>query len=76
MAVEQFEGWCGLAPDAAQGKMVWQGYQPKEWEESDVDIEVSTSAEQSNIPRKLTLFRSTAVASVEATFMFYVTDGA
>ncbi|KAK4502367.1 hypothetical protein PRZ48_005792 [Zasmidium cellare] len=36
-----FEGWCGLAPDSADGKMVWQGYEPKPWEEDDVDIEIS-----------------------------------
>ncbi|KAF7196272.1 NADP-dependent alcohol dehydrogenase 6 [Pseudocercospora fuligena] len=41
MASDQaFEGWCGLAPDAAQGKMVWQGYEPKPFEDQDVDIEI------------------------------------
>ena len=39
-AQEQFEGWCGLGPESAKGKMVWQGYEPKPFEESDVDIEV------------------------------------
>ena len=38
---EQFEGWCGLGPESAKGKMVWQGYEPKPFEESDVDIEIS-----------------------------------
>lgn len=38
---EVFEGWCGLAPDAAEGKMVWQGYEPKPFDETDVDIEIS-----------------------------------
>jgi alcohol dehydrogenase (NADP+) len=37
---EQFEGWCGLGPESAKGKMVWQGYEPKPFEESDIDIEV------------------------------------
>lgn len=36
-----FEGWCGLDKDADQGKMVWQGYDPKPWEDTDVDIEIS-----------------------------------
>ncbi|KKY18056.1 putative zinc-binding alcohol [Phaeomoniella chlamydospora] len=36
-----FEGWMGLGKDSAEGKMVWQGYDPKPWEESDVDIKIS-----------------------------------
>lgn len=36
-----FEGWCGLNEKSAEGNMVWQGYEPKEWQETDVDIEVS-----------------------------------
>lgn len=36
-----FEGWCGLDKDADQGKMVWQGYDPKPFEDTDVDIEIS-----------------------------------
>lgn len=36
-----FEGWCGLDKNSAEGNMVWQGYTPKEWEETDVDIEIS-----------------------------------
>lgn len=43
VADSSFEGWCGLAADSADGKMVWQGFQPKAWEETDVDIEVSTT---------------------------------
>lgn len=31
----------GLDPSAAQGNMVWQEFEPKEWEETDVDIKVS-----------------------------------
>lgn len=31
----------GLDPSASQGNMVWQEFQPKEWEETDVDIKVS-----------------------------------
>ena len=31
----------GLSPEAAQGKMVWQEFEPKPWEETDVDIKVT-----------------------------------
>lgn len=31
----------GLDPSAGQGNMVWQEFEPKEWEETDVDIKVS-----------------------------------
>ncbi|KAJ6140670.1 hypothetical protein N7497_011563 [Penicillium chrysogenum] len=37
----KFEGWVGLGPEAAQGKMVWQEFEPKPWEETDVDIKVT-----------------------------------
>lgn len=37
----KFEGWMGLSPEAAQGKMVWQEFEPKPWEETDVDIKVT-----------------------------------
>ncbi|KAJ6089271.1 hypothetical protein N7467_004487 [Penicillium canescens] len=37
----KFEGWCGLSPEAAKGKMVWQEFEPKPWEETDVDIKVT-----------------------------------
>ncbi|KAE8136369.1 chaperonin 10-like protein [Aspergillus pseudotamarii] len=37
----KFEGWMGLAPESADGKMVWQEFEPKEWEETDVDIKVT-----------------------------------
>lgn len=40
VADSAFEGWCGLAANSAEGNMVWQGFQPKQWEETDVDIEV------------------------------------
>ncbi|KAG8819765.1 hypothetical protein FRC17_010340 [Serendipita sp. 399] len=38
---QEFEGWVGLDKSAAQGKMVWQTFEPKTWEETDVDIEIS-----------------------------------
>lgn len=31
----KFEGWMGLDKDSAQGKMVWQGYEPKPFSEND-----------------------------------------
>lgn len=37
----KFEGWVGLNKDAAQGKMVWQEFEPKPWEETDIDIKVT-----------------------------------
>lgn len=40
MATENFQGWMGLDPSASQGKMVWQEFTPKPWEETDVDIKV------------------------------------
>lgn len=40
-SASSFEGWCGLDKNSAEGNMVWQGYTPKEWEETDVDIEIS-----------------------------------
>ena len=36
----KFEGWMGLDQDSADGKMVWQEFEPKPWEENDVDIKV------------------------------------
>jgi len=37
----KFEGWMGLGPDCVDGKMVWQEFTPKTWEETDVDIKIS-----------------------------------
>ncbi|KAL1861173.1 hypothetical protein Plec18170_001688 [Paecilomyces lecythidis] len=37
----QFEGWMGLDPSAADGKMVWQKFTPKQWEETDIDVKIS-----------------------------------
>lgn len=41
VADSAFEGWCGLDAESANGNMKWQGYEPKAWDEEDVDIEVS-----------------------------------
>lgn len=35
-----FQGWMGLDKDSI-GKLEWQSYEPKPWEETDVDIKVS-----------------------------------
>ena len=35
---DKFEGWMGLDKDSVNGKMVWQTYDPKPFEETDVDI--------------------------------------
>lgn len=39
----KFEGWMGLDASAAEGNMVWKEYEPKPWEESDVDIRITHS---------------------------------
>jgi alcohol dehydrogenase (NADP+) len=36
-----FQGWMGLDKDSAEGNMVWQSFEPKKWEETDVDIKIS-----------------------------------
>ncbi|KAJ5614457.1 hypothetical protein N7528_008111 [Penicillium herquei] len=37
----KFEGWMGLDASSAEGNMVWQEFEPKTWEETDIDIKVS-----------------------------------
>ncbi|KAF1815199.1 putative zinc-binding alcohol dehydrogenase [Eremomyces bilateralis CBS 781.70] len=41
MSDYKFEGWVGVDKSAADGKMVWKEFQPKAWEETDVDIKVT-----------------------------------
>jgi alcohol dehydrogenase (NADP+) len=36
-----FEGWLGHGPDSVEGKMKWGGFEPKVWEEDDVDIKIT-----------------------------------
>ncbi|KAH7133373.1 chaperonin 10-like protein [Dactylonectria estremocensis] len=38
-----FEGWMGEDPSAAEGNMVWKEYEPKPWEETDIDIRITHS---------------------------------
>ncbi|KAF4966423.1 hypothetical protein FZEAL_10661 [Fusarium zealandicum] len=37
----EFQGWLGKSPDAANGKMEWGPFEPKKWEENDVDIQIT-----------------------------------
>ncbi|EGY18799.1 uncharacterized protein VDAG_08959 [Verticillium dahliae VdLs.17] len=37
----EFEGWMGEDESSAEGNMVWQKYEPKTWEETDVDIRIT-----------------------------------
>ncbi|KAK1148506.1 hypothetical protein N8T08_009512 [Aspergillus melleus] len=39
----KFEGWMGLDSSAVEGKMVWKEFEPKPWEETDVDIKITHS---------------------------------
>ncbi|KAH6981014.1 zinc-binding dehydrogenase [Ilyonectria sp. MPI-CAGE-AT-0026] len=36
-----FEGWLGLTPESVNGKMEWGAFEPKKWEEEDVDIQIT-----------------------------------
>ncbi|KAJ4125201.1 hypothetical protein NW754_013487 [Fusarium falciforme] len=37
----EFQGWLGHSPDAVNGKMKWGPFEPKKWEEDDVDIQIT-----------------------------------
>lgn len=37
----KFEGWMGDDASSSEGKMVWRDFEPKPWEETDVDIRVT-----------------------------------
>ncbi|KAJ6016643.1 NADP-dependent alcohol dehydrogenase 7 [Penicillium sp. IBT 35674x] len=37
----KFEGWMGLDKESAKGNMVWQQFEPKPWEETDIDMRVT-----------------------------------
>ncbi|KAF2010475.1 putative zinc-binding alcohol dehydrogenase [Aaosphaeria arxii CBS 175.79] len=43
MADYKFEGWMGIDENADKGNMVWQEFQPKAWEETDIDIKITHS---------------------------------
>ncbi|KAK3938844.1 chaperonin 10-like protein [Diplogelasinospora grovesii] len=37
----KFEGWLGYDPSSAEGNMKWGEFEPKPWEETDVDIKIT-----------------------------------
>lgn len=37
----KFEGWMGHDKDSVNGKLVWEEFEPKPWEETDVDIQIT-----------------------------------
>ncbi|KAI9147744.1 NADP-dependent alcohol dehydrogenase 7 [Paramyrothecium foliicola] len=37
----KFEGWLGKGPEAGDGKMEWGSFEPKTWQEDDVDIQIT-----------------------------------
>lgn len=39
----KFEGWQGNDAESANGNMTWGEFQPKKWEDDDVDIKVTHS---------------------------------
>lgn len=41
MSKYKFEGWLGLDESSEKGKMVWQEFEPKAWEETDIDIKIT-----------------------------------
>ncbi|KAM5343212.1 hypothetical protein ACJ41O_014178 [Fusarium nematophilum] len=41
MSDYEFQGWLGHSPDAANGKMQWGTFEPKKWEDNDVDIQIT-----------------------------------
>ena len=36
----KFEGWLGHDKESALGKMQWGEFEPKAWEENDIDIKI------------------------------------
>lgn len=36
-----FEGWLGSSPEAVNGGMKWGPFEPKKWQEDDVDVQIS-----------------------------------
>ncbi len=37
----KFQGWLGLDKSSSEGNMVWRDFEPKRFEESDVDIKIT-----------------------------------
>jgi D-arabinose 1-dehydrogenase-like Zn-dependent alcohol dehydrogenase len=36
----KFEGWVGLSAESVKGQMHFQSFEPKKWDEDDVDVRV------------------------------------
>lgn len=36
----KFQGWAGLTADACKGEMSFQSFEPKKWDEDDVDVRI------------------------------------
>lgn len=39
----KFEGWVAHDSSSAEGNMVWEEFEPKSWEETDIDIKITHS---------------------------------
>lgn len=37
----KFEGWLASDASAAKGNMQWKNFEPKIWEETDIDIKIT-----------------------------------
>ncbi len=37
----KFEGWVAEDPSAIDANMVWKEFEPKPWEETDIDIKIT-----------------------------------
>lgn len=37
----KFQGWLGLDKNAVKGNMKWQIFEPKSFEETDIDIKIT-----------------------------------
>lgn len=43
MSDYKFKGWLGNDKESAEGNMVWGEFEPKKWEDDDVDIQITHS---------------------------------
>ncbi|KAH7033026.1 putative zinc-binding alcohol dehydrogenase [Microdochium trichocladiopsis] len=41
MAQPRFQGWIGHDKESVNGKLVWGDFEPKRWEETDIDIKIT-----------------------------------
>ena len=37
----KFQGWLGSDRSSVKGQLQWQSYEPKKWEDTDVDIKIT-----------------------------------